>query len=236
MSETIKIDGKVIKCPCYIDKPLHRYNKGCLIQSQAFSEQQTQEKPILRCDEIKNCPIKEQYMQFENKNFELIMAKTDLCKGCQFRNNYKKKEQECEELKEKLERQKDYTITYKSYIYEEEKQLKKQLQAKEQECEKLKTQILSLQIMKIEEYKKLKQECKELKKQYNCYACGTCKGKEDYRNMKRHCENAIKANHKYKQTLEEIEEFCTVYSDNHDAYETVYKFILSIINKAKDGE
>lgn len=114
MSETIKIDGKVIKCPCYIDKPLHRYNKGCLIQSQVFSEQQTQEKPILRCDEIKNCPIKEQYMQ--------------LCS----------KEQECEELKEKLERQKDYIVSYKSYIYEKEKQLKKQLQSKEQECEELK--------------------------------------------------------------------------------------------------
>ena len=77
------------------------------------------------------------------------------------------------------------------------------------------------------------QECEKIKKQYNCYACETCNGKEDYRNMKRHCENAIKANHKYKQILEEIEEFCTVYSDNHDAYETVYKFILSIINKAK---
>lgn len=39
-----------------------------------------------------------------------------------------------------------------------------------------------------------------------------------------------------EQTLEEIEEFCTVYSDNHDAYETVYKFILSIINKTKVKE
>ena len=38
----------------------------------------------------------------------------------------------------------------------------------------------------------------------------------------------------YKQALDEIEEFCTVYSDNHDAYETVYKQILDIINKAKE--
>ena len=49
--------------------------------------------------------------------------------------------------------------------------LQKQLQAKEQEWE-------------------------ELKSQYNCCACDTCK---DYKNIKRHCENAINANHKYKQ-------------------------------------
>lgn len=35
------------------------------------------------------------------------------------------------------------------------------------------------------------QECEKLKKQYNCNACGTCKGKEDYKNMQRHCKNAI---------------------------------------------
>lgn len=39
---------------------------------------------------------------------------------------------------------------------------------------------------------------------------------------------------KYKQALDEIEEFCIVYSNNHDAYETVYKHILDIINKAKE--
>lgn len=38
-------------------------------------------------------------------------------------------------------------------------------------------------------------------------------------------------NNKYKQALDEIEEFCTVYSANHDAYETIYKDILDIINK-----
>lgn len=154
--------------------------------------------------------------------------------NCHFKQ-LKRKEQECEELKEKLERQKDYTITYKSYIYEEEKQLKKQLQAKEQECEKLKTQILSLQIMKIEEYKKLKQECKELKKQYNCYACGTCKGKEDYRNMKRHCENSIKANHRYKQSLDEIEKYIKGSSGYYIPYGAI-KIIQYIINKAKEQQ
>ena len=76
----IIIDGKIIGCPCYIDRPLHRYHKGCLVQSQAFKEQQTEEKPILRCDEIKNCPIKE--------NFKQLQCKTA----------------ECEELKERLVR------------------------------------------------------------------------------------------------------------------------------------
>ena len=66
----IIIDGKIIGCPCYIDRPLHRYHKGCLVQSQAFKEQQTEEKPILRCDEIKNCPIKENFKQLQCKTQE----------------------------------------------------------------------------------------------------------------------------------------------------------------------
>ena len=68
--EQIMIDGKIIGCPCYIDRPLHRYHKGCLVQSQAFKEQQTEEKPILRCDEIKNCPIKENFKQLQCKTQE----------------------------------------------------------------------------------------------------------------------------------------------------------------------
>lgn len=61
------------------------------------------------------------------------------CKNCyELAEQLKRKEQECKELKEKLERQKGYTVTYKSYIYEEKKQLKKQLQSKEQKLEKIK--------------------------------------------------------------------------------------------------
>ena len=40
----------------------------------------------------------------------------------------------------------------------------------------------------------------------------------------------------YRKALEEIEEFCLTYSDYHDAYETVYKYILDIINEAKGEE
>lgn len=38
---------------------------------------------------------------------------------------------------------------------------------------------------------------------------------------------------KYNQALDEIEEFCVTYSDNHDSYETVYKHILDIIKKQR---
>ena len=40
----------------------------------------------------------------------------------------------------------------------------------------------------------------------------------------------------YRKALEAIEEFCLTYSDNHDAYETVYRYILNIISKAKGEE
>lgn len=51
---------------------------------------------------------------------------------------------------------------------------------------------------------KLQAENERLKAQYNCYACDSCSGKEDYINMKRHTENAIKTVHKYRQALQEI--------------------------------
>lgn len=77
-----KISGKEINCPCYIDRPLHRYHMGCLVQSQVFSEQQTKEKPILRCDEIKDCPIKEIYQQLQDKTNELKNVTLTMCPNC----------------------------------------------------------------------------------------------------------------------------------------------------------
>lgn len=77
-------------------------------------------------------------------------------------------------------------------------------------------------------YKQLQEkekECEKLKKQLNqsmYLSEGTLR------------LYAKRQNIKYKQALDEIEEFCTVYSANHDAYETVYKYILEIINKAKE--
>lgn len=59
-----------------------------------------------------------------------------------------------------------------------------------------------------DEVVELKAENERLKKQYNCYACDSCGGKEDYINMKRHTENAIKTVHKYSQALQEIRDIC----------------------------
>lgn len=60
----------------------------------------------------------------------------------------------------------------------------------------------AFEIEKLKEQLKAKeQECERLRKQYNCNACGTCIGKEDYKNMQKHCEKAIAQNHKYKQEL-----------------------------------
>lgn len=44
-------------------------------------------------------------------------------------------------------------------------------------------------------------------------------------------EKCFKQMQQAVKTLKEIEEFCITYSDNHDAYEVVYKQILDIINK-----
>lgn len=63
---------------------------------------------------------------------------------------------------------------------------------------------------KTEECEKLKQENKLLQD------CANCKVDE------------------YKQTIEEIKEFCIVYSDNHDCYEAVYKTILRMCEVLKD--
>ena len=70
--------------------------------------------------------------------------------------------------------------------------------------------------------KRKEQKCEELINQRDKFEYGN--------NILEHERN------NYKQALDEIEEFCIVYSSNHDAYETVYKHILGIINKAKDSE
>lgn len=69
------------------------------------------------------------------------------------------------------------------------------------------------------------QECEELKEKYE-------EIKEDRYNLNMEMYTLDR----YRKALEEIDEFCITYSDNHDAYETVYKYILDIINKAKGEE
>lgn len=81
---------------------------------------------------------------------------------------------------------------------------------------------LAEQFWVVQRQLKLKQqECEELKEKIKKYSKINEQDTRDFAN--------------YKQALDEIEEFCTVYSANHDAYEMVYKDILAFINKAKEG-
>lgn len=54
--------------------------------------------------------------ELQAKELELIMAKADLCRGCQYKNDYKAKEQECEELKETI----DDFITDNNLLYSDD--------------------------------------------------------------------------------------------------------------------
>lgn len=157
----------------------------------------------------------------------------------------KHKEQECEELKEKLERQKDYTVTYKSYIYEEEKQLKKQLKCKEQECEKLKIQLM--QKSEVDTFFNTPIEG------WDNDSCKICEYKQNYQAKEQECEKLktqilslqtmeIEELKNYKQSLDEIERVAD--SNLCDGDRDVcsddclcdWKVVKDIINKAKDGE
>lgn len=142
------------------------------------------------------------------------------CPIYKLKQQLKSKEQECEELKDILRKTKEYEevcttckdeiLTYPS--------ISGRTDYTDKEVEELTLKQI------IDNLQAKEQECEKLKQ-----------WKEDAANLfKTQTDNADKIINRYKQTLEEIEEFCTVYSDNHDAYETVYKFILSIINKTKE--
>ena len=70
------------------------------------------------------------------------------------------------------------------------------------------------------------QECKNLKEELRC-------NRRSIKDISIESTEICKILEKYKQALDKIEEFCTVYSDNHDAYEAVYKQILDIISKSE---
>ena len=100
-----------------------------------------------------------------------------------------------------------YTIDELSTILD----LQDKLQAKDQECEKL------------------IKEKSEIKKYLGISDKTIIQRLEELQEFK---DELKISEYNYKQALDEIEEFCIVYSNNHDAYETVYKHILDIINKA----
>lgn len=206
-------------------------------------------------DKIDKLQSKEQLSV--KQSHELIRLRKELQENRQRKANLL---QENEELKVKLERQKDYTVAYKSYIDEKEMQYKQNYQAKEQEVERLKKEnqyhinsychfkneikkykkaVHKYKVVLQDKIKRLHLSRREFFKEINSVPVRiACKG-ENFKNALNNFNNAIQVinnEDKYKQTLDEIEEFCIVYSNNHDAYETVYKHILDIINKAKDSE
>lgn len=63
------------------------------------------------------------------------------------------------------------------------------------------------------------EECERLKMQYNCSACGDCNGKEDYKNMKRHIESALRQLQAEKQKAEGLQK------DNKELKERVKELV-----------
>ena len=75
-------------------------------------------------------------------------------------------------------------------------------------------------------YLRKEQEYKNLKEELRCY-------RRSIKDISIESTEICKILEKYKQALDKIEEFCITYSDNHDAYEAVYKQILDIISKSE---
>ena len=79
-------------------------------------------------------------------------------------------------------------------------------------------------------WEELKAENERLKTQYNCYACGNCRGKEDYKNLEKHHLGLRKQFDKKVQTLRKIKE----YLNGHKiADEVRIKCVLDLITEAE---
>ena len=99
-----------------------------------------------------------------------------------------------------------------------------------------------------QENERLKEENGKLKTQYNCYACGNCKGKEDYINLEKHHKGLRKQFDKQNKKLRDIQEivqdFCNACKefepekseDKKTCLYCNYGNILEIINNQKESE
>lgn len=115
------------------------------------------------------------------------------------------------------------------YCFKDNNCYYKQLKHKEQECKKINStneRLIAEKYALNEEILRLKKKKEENEKFYLT----------KYANKDSYCLELEHERNQYKQALDEIEEFCIVYSNNHDAYETVYKHILDIIKKVKENE
>ena len=189
------------------------------------------------CKDNPNCYYKQlQKEKFENLNNRQMVESAEnlIYENSELYKNLKEKEQECEELKNTVLTKcpncnSEYLTPKGIELYEENQNLK-------QECEELKERAsiaednfaceIQARLYHQNEWLKFSKECEELKKQL--------KTSEKWRiNAESLNEKLDINNTRYRKALEEIEEFCITYSDNHDAYETVYRYILNIINKVK---
>lgn len=119
----------------------------------------------------------------------------------------------CNYIKGKLHSCKGYSREEKAIRLEELYQIREQIAFRNDEIEVEKRRLKEVNA-KLQE---------TLRKQYKCYSCGTCNGKEDYINMQRHCENAIKAVQKLNGEIdglnEKLKEVSKLAKENADANE-----------------
>ena len=80
---------------------------------------------------------------------------------------------------------------------------------------------------------RVKAENEKLKKQYNCYACGGCKGKEDYINLEKHHKGLRKQFDKFWNTLQEIKEIAEIGMHCEGVGCDFMPKILALITKAE---
>ena len=128
--------------------------------------------------------------------------------------------------------------------------INKQLARKTQECEELKNKNKKISKYWIKSDEKLKEYKMALETTFGALQFYKQCSKEDENKLVRKTQECVKLKSegftreelitlqekdidRYRKALEEIEKFCITYSDNHDAYVNVYKYILDIINKAK---
>ena len=81
--------------------------------------------------------------KLQAKELELIMTKADLCRGCQYKNDYQAKEQECEELKKIINETKSSSLDLKSFLVGEavQNEYEQQLDQLKAENESLKDSL-----------------------------------------------------------------------------------------------
>lgn len=87
----------------------------------------------------------------------------------------------------------------------------------------------------VKQNKDLQTELNTVKQQYNCYACGGCKGKEDYVNLEKHHLGLRKQFDKYNSALNEIENILLWKFGENTSFDFIQR-IYTIINSAKGGK